>query len=594
MVRMTQRGMLAAVVLALLVAGAATPAAAQPAQQPAPRLVDLVDVVVVNLEVWVTDREGAPVPELARDDFELRVDGQPVEISNFLDMVARRRAASELAGGATAPAAEVKAAAAPAAAEAPAVPPSHVVIYLDDESIRPFARRPLLDELAVFLRDQAARGNRVMLVTHGARVQVLHRFQDDPRALPHLLTALEEPGGSVRQLEAERDFIIRNMERTVLPAPGQTATRIEFDLEDARSLLPRIRGYAQMLREQTRQRLAAMESFVTSLAGIQGAKVMVYVGEGIQAYPADGLFRTWEERYPTLARQEGMSTGLEANRFGLKDEIRELVSRANASLVSIFTLDAGDAGNLTAIGADRGTGSSGPTPLVIGRMDQQISMQEISGKTGGETLGLGERFGGVQRLGERLEAYYSLGFDAAPFADGRERRVEVAVRRPGVRIRHRPAFTVQSLGERMKELTLAGLLYQRRSNRLGVELIKESERPREGGGHHVLLVMRMPLTSVTLLPVEEVHEGRLSLYLALQGAGGRTSPVIEQPFPIRVPNEAMLTALGQHIAFTFDLALAAGAWQAAVTVRDELAGTVAVETAALTVGDLATGEVPRQ
>jgi len=579
---------------AVLVA-AVTPlsVAAQPPGQPGPRLADVMDVVVVNLEVWVTDRQGAPVEGLTRADFELRVDGRPVEISNFLDMAARRRAAGEVAGGVTAPAGGAAVAVEAESAEAVAVPPSHVVIYLDDESIRPFARRPLLEELAVFLRDQAARGNRLMLVTHGPRVQVRHRFQDDPRALPHLLTTLEEPGGSVRQLEAERDVIIRTMERTVIMPAGSAVVRSEVDLEDARTLLPRIRGYAQGLREQTRERLQAMEQFVGSLAGIQGAKVLVYVGEGIHAYPADGLFRMWEERYPTLARQEGMSTGLEANRYGLREEIKSLVSRANASLVSIFTLDAGDRGNLTMISSERGTTSSGPLPLVVGRVDQQISMQEISSKTGGETLGLGERFGSIQRLGERLEAYYSLGFDAAPFADGRERRVEVAVRRAGVKVRHRPAFTVQSLGERMKELTLAGLLYQRRNNRLGVELVKESERPREGGGHHVLLVMRMPMANITLLPVETVHEGRLSLYLALQSPGGRTSQVMEQPFPIRVPNQALLTALGQQVAFTFDLVLGAGQWRAALTVRDELAGTVAVETATLTVGRAATLEVPQ-
>jgi len=571
----------------LVAAVAPLSVAAQPSGQPGPRLADVMDVVVVNLEVWVTDRQGAPVEGLTRADFELRVDGRPVEISNFLDMAARRRAASEVAEGVTAPAAGAGVAGEAESAEAVVMPPSHVVIYLDDESIRPFARRALLDELTVFVRDQAARGNRLMLVTHGARVQVRHRFQDDPRALPHLLTTLEEPGGSVRQLEAERDVIIRTMERTVIMPAGSTVVRSEVDLEDARTLLPRIRGYAQGLREQTRERLQAMEHFVGSLAGIQGAKMLVYVGEGIHAYPADGLFRMWEERYPTLARQEGMSTGLEANRYGLREEIKDLVSRANASLVSIFTLDAGDRGNLTMISSERGTTSSGPLPLVVGRVDQQISMQEISSKTGGETLGLGERFGSIQRLGERLEAYYSLGFDAAPFADGRERRVEVVVRRPGVKVRHRPAFTVQSLGERMKELTLAGLLYQRRNNRLGVELAKESERPREGGGHHVLLVMRMPLANITLLPVEKVHEGRLSLYLALQSPGGRTSQVIEQPFPIRVPNEALLTALGQQVAFTFDVVLGAGEWRAALTVRDELAGTVAVETITFPVGTAA-------
>ncbi len=583
-------------ILAALLATAvlSASASAQRTTREEPRLVDLVDVVVVNLEVWVTDRQGIPVAGLKREDFELRVDGKPVEVSNFLDMAARRRATAELGGPAVGSGSDAPAVDPQATDEPPLVPPSHVVIYLDDESIRPFARRPLLEDLTAFVRDQASRGNRLMLVTHGARVQVRHRFQDDPRALPHLLTTLEEPGGSVRQLEAERDFILRTMERTVVPSPNQTGIRFEFDLEDARTLLPRIRGYAQMLREQTRARLASMSSFVSSLAGIQGAKVLVYVGEGIHAYPADGLFRAWEERYPALARQEGMSTGLEANRYGLKEEIRELVSRANASLVSIFTLDAGDRANFTAIGAERGTSTSGPTPLVVGRLDQQISMQEISSKTGGEVLGVGERFGAVQRLGEQLEAYYSLGFDAAPFADGRERRVEVAVRRPGVRLRYRPAFTVQSLGERMKELTLAGLLYQRRNNRLGVELIKESEWVREGGGYLVRLAMRMPVVNVTLLPRGEVHEGRLSLYLAVQGASGRTSPVIEQPFPIRIPNDAVLTALGQQVAFTFDLALGAGEWQAAITVRDELAGAVAVETATVTVGEAARAPASRQ
>lgn len=577
----------------LLGAGAGGGALAQPAQRLEPRLVDVVDVAVVNLEVWVVDRQGAPVPGLDRRDFELRVDGKPVEITNFLDMAERRQEALEqrtttplLAGG-------QETAGGPRAAEPVLVPPSHVVIYLDDESIRPFARRPLLDELTAFVRDQAARGNRLMLVTHGPRVQVRHRFRDDPHALPYVLDTLGEPGGSVRQLEAERDVIIRTMERTQLMPPGSTVVRSEADLEDARTLLPRIRGYAQGLREQSRERLQAMEQFVGSLAGIQGAKVLVYVGEGIHAYPADGLFRMWEERYPSLARQEGMSTGLEANRYGLREEIKSLVSRANASLVSIFTLDAGDRGNLGMVSAERGTTSSGPLPMVIGRMDQQLSMQEISAKTGGETVGLGERFGSIQRLGERLEAYYSLGFDATPFADGKERRVEVTVRRSGVRLRYRPAFTVQSLGERMKELTLAALLYERRQNRLGVELVKGGERPREGGGHHVALIMRMPLANVTLLPREEAHEGRLSLYLALQRPGGRTSPVMEQLFPIRIPNQAVLTALGQQVAFAFEVVLGVGEWQAAVTVRDELAGAVAVETLTFVVGETAPAPASR-
>jgi hypothetical protein len=72
-------------VAALLAALAATaaPAAAQqqPADQPA-LFVEQVDVNVVNVEVFVTDRQGNRVTGLGRDDFELFEDGEPVEITN--------------------------------------------------------------------------------------------------------------------------------------------------------------------------------------------------------------------------------------------------------------------------------------------------------------------------------------------------------------------------------------------------------------------------------------------------------------------------------------------------------------------------------
>ena len=40
---------------------------------------------VVEIDVMVTDRRGRPERGLERDDFELTVDGRPVEISNFAD-----------------------------------------------------------------------------------------------------------------------------------------------------------------------------------------------------------------------------------------------------------------------------------------------------------------------------------------------------------------------------------------------------------------------------------------------------------------------------------------------------------------------------
>ena len=76
-------------VLPLLVAlGALTGAGPSPGQDgPPPVLpptfVDTVEVRVVNVDVIVVDADGARVTGLERGDFELLVDGRPVELSNF-------------------------------------------------------------------------------------------------------------------------------------------------------------------------------------------------------------------------------------------------------------------------------------------------------------------------------------------------------------------------------------------------------------------------------------------------------------------------------------------------------------------------------
>src|SRR5947209_2836247 len=44
---------------------------------------EVVDVSVVNVDVYVTDRQGKRVPGLAKNDFEMFEDGKPVAITNF-------------------------------------------------------------------------------------------------------------------------------------------------------------------------------------------------------------------------------------------------------------------------------------------------------------------------------------------------------------------------------------------------------------------------------------------------------------------------------------------------------------------------------
>ncbi|HEY4590970.1 MAG TPA: hypothetical protein VIJ61_01100, partial [Thermoanaerobaculia bacterium] len=42
-----------------------------------------IEVSVVNLDVYVTDKKGQPITGLKKEDFQVFEDGNPVEITNF-------------------------------------------------------------------------------------------------------------------------------------------------------------------------------------------------------------------------------------------------------------------------------------------------------------------------------------------------------------------------------------------------------------------------------------------------------------------------------------------------------------------------------
>ncbi len=79
--------------LALLLAAAiALPAIAQrrPAEPEQPKLVESIDVRVINVDVIVTDRRGKFVSGLKKEDFEILENGVPKTVSNFYEVEGNR------------------------------------------------------------------------------------------------------------------------------------------------------------------------------------------------------------------------------------------------------------------------------------------------------------------------------------------------------------------------------------------------------------------------------------------------------------------------------------------------------------------------
>ena len=171
MVVVTRTAVLASWLLAGFPAIAQQEAAGRPS---GPGFTETVDVRVVNIDVYVTGADGRPVLGLGPDDFELRVDGRPVPISNFYAVELRDDDLFVRRGG------EVEARPlAPARAADPrevdrlrrepaAIPPEqalHVAFYIDNFNLTQFNRNRVMRELRAFIREHLRPEDQVMLAT---------------------------------------------------------------------------------------------------------------------------------------------------------------------------------------------------------------------------------------------------------------------------------------------------------------------------------------------------------------------------------------------------------------------------------------------
>ncbi len=148
-----------------LLALAPVPAWAQEAE-PSDLFSQSVEVRVVNIDVFATDKKGRPITGLTKDDFVLTVDYRPAEIEYFY--------APQLIGesptGATGdeiPPSEALGFYAPGPAADPLI-----VIYIDNYWLTPPERLRVLDDVQQFVQAQADASRRFLLVTHDPSITI--------------------------------------------------------------------------------------------------------------------------------------------------------------------------------------------------------------------------------------------------------------------------------------------------------------------------------------------------------------------------------------------------------------------------------------
>jgi VWFA-related protein len=580
------RGFAQGALAALLASGLAAAAIAQsPTPAPEPLFIDTVSVNIVNVEVFVRSKDGVPVVGLGPADFEVFEDGDPMEITNFF------------AATTPAPPATATQGTGPEATPIPEAPPEPIpasqrlslIFFIDNANISPGQRRFAFANLQTLLREaMRSTGTRAMLVTGGNRVNVRQAFTQDVPALVTALAEAERDVGDSATLNVDRTMILRLLDQTAPPGGGEGRAGSQLAVEDAHSILEQVRRAAEAEYERTRWILSALRNFVDSLSGIEGRKVVFFVGGGISMRPGQGLLERWESRFGLTSLGRSFNAVAEANRYDLTSTFNDLVKHANAYGVTFYSIDAlGNRGlaNMTSETKTLylpgvGTGEA---------LSAQQSLQVLASATGGRlAVNSPDMSQQIAKTVEDFDTFYSLGYAAPHEGDGKYHRITVKVRRPGVGLRYREGYLDRPADDRMADRSMSALLFGAGSNSLDAELSVRAQVKQPDGTYLVTLLVTVPLSKLTLLPRGQVHEGTLSFWLTAKDADGEhLTQVPKQSFPVRVPNEKLLTVLGQRAGCTFQLRTDSGPKRVAVSIRDDLGQTQGTTSAEFNVGDAA-------
>jgi VWFA-related protein len=470
---------------------------------------ETLEIRLHNLDVIVTDRDGKPVTNLTRDDFEILQEDVPQPITNFAN-------ASAAAG--TTPnasdAADVRA------------DPRRVVVYIDDVGLHPRTRgdfeRTVLDLMDKTLRPE----DEAMIFRPDEAHKVALGFTKDRDALHTALRA------ALQESRRRFDSPVANEQRL-------NAIRLEhMQGQQARRLAAR--QNAADTRRRVEQRLGSLRTIVTSMSEMPGRKMLILVSESMPAEPGKELFSIAVEPSVGTAFMDVPAAYTDNDWVSLKPVIDEIARTAGESGITIYTLQP-ELGVSAMAPGDVGT-RDGPAPRsnlgpMLALVNTETTLSTLAEKTGGKFY-KGDRVAeAVAQVASDIDSYYSLAFRASDAVD-RARKVEVRVKnRPELRVRTRSEVLRKSPRREMTDRVVASLLVPRDVNELGITATaaKPQRVKGERDVYTVEVTVEVPLARLTFLPAGDRYRGAFTVHYAATGddvdfmSGVQKEQVLEVP-----------------------------------------------------------------
>lgn len=569
----------AALLASLLGLASAVPLSAQPTQP----FVESVDVQVVEVDVVVTDKKGRPVKGLNREDFELYVDGEPIEVANFYESAIS--AVEERTGRRNKTRTAVRSEPRPGTADGG---PLTVVFYLDDPNIYPTHRIRLLRRLETAVEPWRALEASFMLARFVNRLEVLVRPTRDLDAI--LAGAAAVPKGSPRAIQngdGARRWAIKNVIDSYETCRMMAFCRLCVD--NWGEMLSAARQYADNEATSAAIAVDGLADLVTTLAGVAGKKAVVHITDGLPQRPGisvlDYLGNELCRDLRPSAPSEEMS---EMTQYDESRRFNRIAAHANANRVTFYGLDAAGLRSASAdISLDNPRMGPSFQNVSLRAMNAQSGLYLLAQETGGKALTNANDLAILlDDVSKQFAASYSLGFIAGERKLDRVRQIRVLLA-PGAakgrRIEYRRTYRAKPLDERLAERLLSVAYLGAPENPLGANVELGVTTPLEKKVHELAVAVSVPADAIVTLPGKTGATGNASgevrLWLvAVEDEKGARTTVRQKT--VTVGGATGIPAVDGAYRVEVAMNLPEGGYQVAVGVRDETSGVISLLTAA--------------
>lgn len=552
--------------------------------QDVPRLGETVDVSIVNVDVFVTDRDGNRVHGLTRNDFEVYENGTLQPLSNFAEYASGsgdRVAVEGTRQVETAPREK-----------------RNILIFFERMWLPPNLADPMFAALKETVARTVQPGDAVSVISWSGYEMQHEEFTDDMPAVTAAIDRIakltaEVPNDPLTRLRedavAHRDFERKVAEMAATgggrearlgrragppPEPTTPIPPAKESMETGGG--PGVQIFMLMAYSEMKARVAAINSAITSMSGLEGKKVLLLATRRLgQVAGAEFAYASGGQgKIPDELRL----------RYNTTDMMQSLIDNANASGVTVYPVNPAGLGSAlpdttwSQLVDDAVSAAALQSAEYFTLQNETVSLNHIARNTGGlMAAGISQVVELLPQVSSDITDYYSLAYRVPATGTDLTREIVVKAKKPGLTVRSRRQFVEKSDDSRMRDRLRSTLFRASQDSQIGITATAGDAKA-AGNRLVVPVQVRIPIKDLTLLPRGDgKHAGSFSVWVAAAADLDELSDVTEKTQPFEVEEDKLEAAQEGWFTYDIDVQVNDKSRYLAVGVVDEVGRTYGLQ-----------------